>query len=70
MSNNVLTKKGYYIYEWDDETSQFDPKGIWVGGSDYFIRTYKAWIPNHITNDDEIQKYIDDHADDPELYIE
>lgn len=32
-------------YEYDDETSQLDPKGRWVGGSEYYARTYYCRVP-------------------------
>ena len=66
----MKTKDGYWLYEWEEETSMFDPVGKWVGGNDYYTRTYKMWIPNSITEDEDIDKYIEQHSDDPEAWEE
>lgn len=44
-SGRYLNDKLYADYEWEDETSQFDPKGRWVGGSEYYSRTYRCRVP-------------------------
>ncbi len=44
MKNKFLGR-GYATYEWDDETSQSDPKGRWMGGSEYYARTYRCRVP-------------------------
>ncbi|HWJ39578.1 MAG TPA: hypothetical protein VNT29_00525 [Candidatus Limnocylindrales bacterium] len=50
---------------WEDETSQFDPKGTWKPGSEYHSRTYRMWIPNRIkkTDQDAIDDYLMDHQE-------
>jgi hypothetical protein len=55
--------KNHWLYEWDDETSASDPKGEWQGGSEYYKRHFKIWVPNRIRKDDfdRINEYIDDN---------
>lgn len=35
----------FFTYEYSDETSQFDPKGRWVYGAEYYERTYRVRVP-------------------------
>lgn len=35
----------YAAFEFDDETSQFDPLGRWVGGCEFYARTYRCRVP-------------------------
>jgi hypothetical protein len=58
-----------WLLEFDDETSQFDPKGRWHYGSDCYMRTFRAMIPVSIQPDDEeaIETYLDHH---PEAYCD
>ena len=60
------------IYEFEDETSSFDPKGHWIGGSEYYSRTHKCLLPNESIewSDDEINKYIEDHSEDDNFWLE
>lgn len=50
-------------YSFWDETSQFDPQGSWVGGSEYYEREYVCFIPARLLRrrpdliDDFIAKY-------------
>jgi hypothetical protein len=57
---------GHWLYEWSDETSQFDPEGHWVYGLECYERDYKLWVPNSIGEDDEdaLADYIE-RASDP-----
>ena len=64
-----MHKEGYWIYEWEDETSRYDPKGYWVG-LEYFARKYRMWIPNEITEEEDIDEYIDSHCDDPDVWVD
>ena len=50
--------EGYWLYVWEDETSQFDPEGYWIYGCECYMRTYEVWIPNWIEEGDK--KAIDD----------
>ena len=71
MSKMLIPKRqGYWLCEWEDETSQFDPEGKWVGGADYYQRTYRIWIPNSIAEEDEdaVDQYIELHLDDPSVW--
>jgi hypothetical protein len=43
--NRYDNDKLYADYVYEDETSQFDPKGRWMGGSEYYARTYHARVP-------------------------
>ena len=56
--------EGYWVYEWDDETSMYDSKGRWSPGIECYTRTYKVQIPNHIVEDEDVQKYIEDNYED------
>lgn len=44
MKNDYLGR-GYATYEWDDETSASDPKGVWQYGSEFYARTYRCRVP-------------------------
>jgi len=57
---------GYWLYEWDEETSQFDPNGVWMGN--YYGYRAKIWVPDSISpNDDEaISDYIDQQQSEAE----
>lgn len=61
-------KQGRWLLEFFDETSQFDPHGIWQGGSECYMRCYKAWIPNSISKSDEAAQmdYLEKH---PTAYV-
>lgn len=58
-------KKGFWLYEWEDETSRFDPRGQWSVGSDCCMRVYSMLIPNSIDKDDHkaIDKYVEEHQE-------
>jgi hypothetical protein len=65
----------YADYEYDDETSQFDPQGRWVSGSEYYARTYHARVPRKMlerctTSGDyrEISDWLDKHSHKPGIY--
>lgn len=66
--NDMIDKTKYKIIEWEDETSMFDPRGRWVGGSDYYSVTCKAYVPIELENEDEIYEYIENHT--PECYVD
>lgn len=57
----------YQIVEWEDETSMFDSEAIWHHGIECYVRTYRALVPIELIDDEEIDKYIDNHA--PDCYI-
>lgn len=44
----------FFTYEWEDETSQFDPKGKWHYGGEYYSRIYRARVPVAFKNSDEM----------------
>lgn len=60
-------KPGFWLREWTDETSMFDPNGRHVYDG-YYEASYKAWIPNEISEDDDnaIDNYLADH---PHAYV-
>jgi hypothetical protein len=35
----------FFTHEFEDETSQFDPKGTWNYGGEYYSRIYKCRVP-------------------------
>jgi hypothetical protein len=62
---------GHWLHEWDDETSSSDPKGRWVGGSEYYARTYRIWVPNRIkpTQKKRLLAYIESQAGIPDKWV-
>lgn len=63
----------YTDYEFDDETSQFDPKGIWQAGSEYYKITIKCRVPVKMLrramethNDSELEFWITNQASGPD----
>lgn len=54
-------QRTHWLREWTDETSAFDPEGVWNGGCDCYERKYSMWIPNRIKPDDQdaIDAYVD-----------
>lgn len=66
--------KGYFIYSWWDETSQYDdnPTKRWVGGSEYYEAQYSCWLPDKAKEwtDEEIDEYIDSHSEDDNFWVE
>jgi len=64
-----MSKPGHWLCEWSEETSMFDPEGYW-GGLEYKQRDYAFWVPDSITDDDEVQRFIDDHQDDEEYWAD
>jgi hypothetical protein len=54
FSDNSL----WFTYEWEDETSQFDPKGRWCPGGEYYSRTYKMRVPKALEGNDELSYYF------------
>jgi len=55
--------RGYKAYEFDDETSSSDPKGRWMGGSEYYKRTYRCLVPSRMTDDKQITNWIVDNEE-------
>ena len=60
----------YVDFEYDDETSAFDPNGEWQSGSEYYKRTYRCRVPRGLlmkaqaSNDySRLMVWIDEHAD-------
>lgn len=69
------SSKRYAIYEWDDETSASDPRGVWMGGSEYYSRTYRCWVPKGMLakaektgNFDALDDWIAARADEPGIW--
>jgi len=54
----------YRDYEWEDETSQFDPEGRWQSGVDCYVRTNKCRVPISLgSNDEAIGDWIDQNQE-------
>ena len=64
--------RGHWLHEWKDETSAFDPKGVWMPGSEYYSRTFRIWVPNRIKPEDEdaLLNYIESQAGIPGKWVE
>ena len=56
-------KRGYRKFEWEDETSMYDPKGRWLGGSECYERTYKAMIPVRLKEENALD-WIEEHYEE------
>lgn len=73
---NPYMSRGYADYRWEDETSQFDPKGIWMYGSECYIRTYRCRVPSIMLaiaeksgNFDRLHDWISDHNEVQEIWL-
>lgn len=58
----------FFTHSFVDETSEFDPKGRWSGGSDCYLRNYHCRVPIAFKNCEEmIDKFVcmimDDYPD-------
>jgi len=70
MIPNFNNDKYYFTYEFEDETSGFDPLGSWQCGAEYYSRTYRCRIPHRIKdNEDLIQDFIDRHTEDKYFWV-
>lgn len=68
---NYADDRRFFTYEFTDETSMYDPKGYWVGGSEYYAREYKCRIPIRIKdNEDMITEFIERHMNDEGFWVE
>ena len=77
MKKNPYTSKYYADYEWDDETSQSDPKGVWMGGSEYYSRRYACRVPRAMLKKaeksgdfDAVHDWIASHDGIREIWLE
>jgi hypothetical protein len=63
---------GYWLHEFEDETSMYDPKGRWLGGCEYYVCTCKIWVPDSIGKDDEdkINEYIEAQQGIPDMWAD
>lgn len=60
----------YFIHEWEDETSMYDPEGYYVPGGEYYARTYRIWVPLSLQdNEQAIEDYIEANADNKSVWI-
>ena len=69
--------QGYATYEFDDETSSSDPKGTWMGGSEYYSRTYRCRVPaillnmaNKTGNFDRVEDWVSAHDSEREIWLD
>ena len=67
--------KRYVDFEWEDETSGFDPVGTWNGGSECYTRGYRCRVPRgllekaNVTGDDSaLFDWILNHSDEPDIW--
>ena len=49
----------YVDYEFEDETSQFDPEGRWNPGGEYYSRTYRCRVPRKLLESKDESKLSD-----------
>lgn len=67
--------KIYADYEFDDETSAFDPNGRWVGGSEYYAITFYVRVPRKMLERakasgdfSKLDDWLFRNQDNPEIY--
>jgi hypothetical protein len=67
----------YATYEFDDETSQFDPMGRWQGGTECYERTYRCRVPRKLleraerTGDfNKLNEWIDDRQGPTGIWLD
>lgn len=75
-NKNNYSGRGYAEYEFDDETSAFDPEGVWQGGSEYYARTYRCRVPAILLalaeksgDFDAVHSWINAHDGDQEIWL-
>ena len=56
-------KPGYRVAEWEEETSQFDPRGYWCYGSECYRCLCRCYVPIALS-DAKIGDWIDAHEGD------
>ena len=44
----------FFTHSFEEETSQFDPKGRWVPGGEYYERTFYCRVPKAFQNCEEM----------------
>lgn len=45
MASKRYMRGRYATFEYEDETSAFDPAGRWQGGTECYLRTYRVRVP-------------------------
>lgn len=57
-------------HEFVDETSQFDPKGRWVGGAEYYEREFTCYVPYRLLRrrPDLVDDFIAKHCEEDWLW--
>lgn len=63
-------RDGYWIYEWDEECSALTPGARWVPGTEYHSLRVRMWIPNSITSEEDVERYVEEHCDDEDAYVD
>lgn len=59
-------KPGYRIFEFDEETSRYDPQGKWRPGTECYFVEYRVWVPIVLGSDsDKIMDWISNQMDIP-----
>lgn len=64
----MSARPGYWIHEWDEESSYFDARSRLTHDGHYVV-TCRMWIPDTIVNDEDTEDYVESHVDDPEAWI-
>lgn len=68
VARQIEFRPGYRVHEWDEESSWFDSRAHWTGS--YYAHTCRMWIPDLLTDDEDIEHYIEVHSDDPEAWAD
>ena len=45
MASRKYMSSRYATREWEDETWSGDPQAVWIGGLEYYSRTYRCRVP-------------------------
>jgi len=65
MASRKYMNARYVSHEYDDETSQYDPKGKWCPGGEYYSRRFKCRVPKGLVGKlDELWTWIENHQED------
>lgn len=67
-ARQTISRPGYWIYEWEEECSHFTPGAHWVG-TEYLAVTCRMWIPDSVASDDDVERYVEQHSDDPDAWV-
>lgn len=60
--------RGYRAITIETETSQFDSRGRWVGGSEYYSRTDKVLVPVRL-KEENIDEWLERNSERQDIWL-